>query len=75
MVLIYTNTLGKAECSGLTDCIYFRMSGLDKEDIYKYYVSGKDIDGEYVGLVAHKARGAAIGAMEAVWLGLWEDSS
>ena len=47
----------------------------DKEDIYKYYVSGKDIDGKYVGLVAHKARGAAIGAMEAVWLGLWEDSS
>ena len=48
-----------------------RRSGLDEELTYKFYVSGRDIDGEYVGLIAHKTRGAAIAVIEAVWLDMW----
>ena len=50
----------------------FRSDGRSYDDIYQCYVTGLDVSGNYVGLAAHKARGAAIGVMEHVWLGLWD---
>ena len=34
-------------------------------------MSGRDSSGDFVDLAAHKARGAAIGVIESVWLDLW----
>ena len=50
----------------------YRSDGRSYDDIYQCYVTGLDVSGNYVGLAAHKARGAAIGVMEHVWLGLWD---
>jgi hypothetical protein len=50
----------------------YRSNGRSYNEIFHYYVNGLDVDGDYVGLAAHKARGAAIGVMEHVWLGLWD---
>ena len=50
----------------------YRGDGRSYDDIYQCYVTGLDVSGNYVGLAAHKARGAAIGVMEHVWLGLWD---
>ena len=50
----------------------YRRDGRSYEEIFNFYVTGNDLNGDYVGIAAHKARGAAIGVMERVWLGLWE---
>ena len=49
------------EAQGISEFVRSaRRSGLDEELTYKFYVSGRDIDGKYVG---HKARGTAIAIM------------
>ena len=49
----------------------FRRNGLSREETFKFFVSGRDSSGDFVDLAAHKARGAAIGVIESVWLDLW----
>ena len=49
----------------------YRRDGRSYDEIYRFYVSGLGVMGDYVGLATHKARGAAIGVMEHVWMGLW----
>ena len=49
----------------------YRRDGRSYAEIYSFFVRGLDMKGDYVGLATHKARGAAIGVIEHVWLGLW----
>ena len=49
----------------------YRRDGRSYAEIYSFFVRGLDMKGDYVGLATHKARGAAIGVIEHVWLGRW----
>ena len=57
--------------SVFTDLPGYRSEYRSYNDIFKSYVTGLDASGDYVGVAAHKARGAAIGVMQHVWLKLW----